>query len=1841
MLQLSFPFINKSHETSNISMYLQRDRCSVAYQVKTARLLGLSPEDPSQINSDAIISSLIKIPLEKEDKPLMYCTMLEQYPKNIDDLDDSAFEVVPYISTFPNEELEDFVATLGNWKSANFVNYATGMLYETGRHYKRDLAKAMKYYEQGAENKELGCLLRLARIYMEKPKANAFKVERSPVEALHYLLLIFRFHGLFDRYQLKTSTLKPVAIFNVYMDCYPEFSEIVHRIARMPFNYFTLDPREEESDEESRSQGMHISEIWDQLLKNEKFSSSNDRLGVILYYHQLLALLAEPELFSDRSIKQLEQLERSTKSKDNPMTYLLKFLVAELYDISFFGVTLASEFDKRLALYSAAEEKGHITACSRLAVMQENLEKFNQQKGIQTDNKSQTSTHYVEKLSAQPTEDYFLLKASSSSINLSDPAEVDALISLQQLVYYLPDTRSLLNYFRLMKMKKDPKIFQVAKRMQRENLPFYQIPLAYCYEKGKGTQPNRAQALELYRDLFEKQMTTRPNDPKHFIFYRLGCLFNKEDGAQEAATIYFRLSIAEISALLKKKPLEVGFLYDMARLVEKGRGVPENSLMAGSLYRWIINLPHKTLSERFMRKYAEKRLSLLTERKKLSLDELNLMILTEGSEKENTNIIQNWLKQIDAQIGHTSIDYAKLVEARSFQTLFDHYVPQTEVKEKQTIEQPVKTYENENMKKSWAKIDLQGIASAIQTRKATNYQKLTEIFAISDQVVKWTRCLKELAKHSSVELVLSYVQDLMKAALADFNIMCFTDDRFEHEEKNAYDQGSVPKTVLRENGQTFGANSIKLPLKMLVKVLVEQPLAFHMSASFLNPYVLPTYGINFNLLGSEPKITLYQEEFLYTLEEYCSAKPALTSIDRTLMVLRIARAIESLAILRLGHYSLNGASFVITKKEGLVKLANPLYLLIENPQNLVIGQNVEEVAYKGDYTYFSPEHISGEEPITTYSDSYAFGLLVYLVFTQERLFTTDDLSNKVEFLHKLKEGSFNDRVLLKHSFPKKVTNLIVSCLNYHPKKRPTISHMITELQAVLAELYEGHANKNIPVVSVETAIVAQYSCAQFVPHVSEKKRKIILPANIYYEGELKNGLPHGDGTLMLASELEYSGSFTEGLFDGEATLTLLKRDEHFKGMFSHGYPTKGIYQSESSEALEIEYEPKSWIPKQKFRAMMTLGGFVKFKKGPKEKAINYAYEEDERNDQVISKFVEVVTNPKPGKKINAYDIMGNHYYCSLDAENVPTASDEIIVRDLTFFNRNVRVFSPSINVLGIANISIPFMELASIGKEHDRLGVVNVFEEAVRYYHFGFKFFGRMSKNKPNQGVFFIKSVNYFSFNSSSKVYKGKSYMRDTDCFYEGEFYQSRAHGNGSEFKGNYKKYEGEYLNGQPHGKGITYDDAGKAEFKGIVKQGKPVYGCLYNENKIYEGLFERRAVNDDEGASESNAAMHTYFRGTVYNFSSTIRELEGGFILEEKKFNGYFKILYTDGSYYEGQMRDGVREGQGSYKMSNGNIFEGLWHDQKLKGRIIWGAPNTAIQISEGEFIREKNGPIVIVKIGRLKFRNGDIFEGEIKEGKLEGFGVYYSKKGGLFEGYFSNNQRSGIGKFTYKKDGVSWTYIGEYAGGRKDGIGKLYKEGQVVFEGEWRKDHAHFGKLYFDGEGSEKIAFYLGEVDGDGEKRYVVPDGVGKIQFKDSIVFEGEFKDGKVVAGTGGTLIREEIMEYRGQVNEDFIPHGLGIATYKKAWTMYQYKGEFYKGVKNGIGSFLYRDDSTFEGEVKDDLRNGVGKLVKGKTVFKGEFKANERSGMGFCVEKRGKEDVIVVRGLYTSGKISKAFL
>ena len=293
-------------------------------------------------------------------------------------------------------------------------------------------------------------------------------------------------------------------------------------------------------------------------------------------------------------------------------------------------------------------------------------------------------------------------------------------------------------------------------------------------------------------------------------------------------------------------------------------------------------------------------------------------------------------------------------------------------------------------------------------------------------------------------------------------------------------------------------------------------------------------------------------------------------------------------------------------------------------------------------------------------------------------------------------------------------------------------------------------------------------------------------------------------------------------------------------------------------------------------------------------------------------------------------------------------------------------------------------------------------------------------------------------------------------------------------FNGFYKLYdeknkkwiEGEYRDGIRNGACKEYEENGKLLFDGYFENGKKLNLVRLPEMNGYWKEFDDNGAlkcvckKDKDGQNEG--VCYFYENGKLKKIS----EWKQG---REVATSGYYKF-YDDskGIWYEGKYRNGIREGKSKEYSRNGNIlFEGYtingnklfpMNDMKPFWKEVDNEDNL-VRICEinddgrydGVSYFYQNGDIYRIskwKDGKetevLKMFNGRTMN-EFKEGKL-----WYSG------GYVRNGDfdfiREGRGE-EYDSDGVTLIYKGSIQNGKRNGHGKEYHKGKVVYDGEWVK--------------------------------------------------------------------------------------------------------------------------------------------------------------------------------------------
>jgi len=201
--------------------------------------------------------------------------------------------------------------------------------------------------------------------------------------------------------------------------------------------------------------------------------------------------------------------------------------------------------------------------------------------------------------------------------------------------------------------------------------------------------------------------------------------------------------------------------------------------------------------------------------------------------------------------------------------------------------------------------------------------------------------------------------------------------------------------------------------------------------------------------------------------------------------------------------------------------------------------------------------------------------------------------------------------------------------------------------------------------------------------------------------------------------------------------------------------------------------------------------------------------------------------------------------------------------------------------------------------------------------------------------------------------------------------------------------------------------------------------------------------------------------------------------------------LISPDGSsFYSGQVNiNKQKHGKGTTIHQNGTKYEGIWEDDRLN-------------------------------FGRYIDTEGNMFEGNFINGKLNGKGIHRTLEKYAYEGDFVENEKNGVGN----EDTQDYSYVGDFVGNKKHGKGKkVFKILGETYIGDFIDNKANGNGLYHF-VGGEK---YEGTFEDDqmhGKGTYTWPDGSeymgdyyknlkhGNGIFKQNgKTYEGPFVDGK----------------------------------------------------------------------------------------------------------------------------------
>ncbi|EPS58162.1 hypothetical protein M569_16654, partial [Genlisea aurea] len=150
---------------------------------------------------------------------------------------------------------------------------------------------------------------------------------------------------------------------------------------------------------------------------------------------------------------------------------------------------------------------------------------------------------------------------------------------------------------------------------------------------------------------------------------------------------------------------------------------------------------------------------------------------------------------------------------------------------------------------------------------------------------------------------------------------------------------------------------------------------------------------------------------------------------------------------------------------------------------------------------------------------------------------------------------------------------------------------------------------------------------------------------------------------------------------------------------------------------------------------------------------------------------------------------------------------------------------------------------------------------------------------------------------------------------------------------------------------------------------------------------------------------------------------------------HGTGKLVWPSGSTYEGEFSNGYIHGSGTFTRSDRLTYTGRWRLNLKHGLGHQRYPNG--DVFDGSWIRgTPEGPA-----GKYRWRNGNVYVGDMRGGKMSGKGTLTWVNGDTYEGSWMNGLMHGFGVYTWADGGGS--YVGTWTKGLKDGKGALYPRG------------------------------------------------------------------------------------------------------------------------------------------------------------------------------------------------------
>ncbi len=207
---------------------------------------------------------------------------------------------------------------------------------------------------------------------------------------------------------------------------------------------------------------------------------------------------------------------------------------------------------------------------------------------------------------------------------------------------------------------------------------------------------------------------------------------------------------------------------------------------------------------------------------------------------------------------------------------------------------------------------------------------------------------------------------------------------------------------------------------------------------------------------------------------------------------------------------------------------------------------------------------------------------------------------------------------------------------------------------------------------------------------------------------------------------------------------------------------------------------------------------------------------------------------------------------------------------------------------------------------------------------------------------------------------------------------------------------------------------------------------------------------------------------------------------------------IYAEGAllgYYTGQFKDGLPNGRGTFTSLEGIQYSGDF----VNGINIGGWEKGSIQWPDGSSYTGEMKHCLPYGTGIKIFADGRQYKGDFVEGKMEGKGYMLLADKRTYVGSFTNDECTGTGTITWPDD-AGIIYQGEVKNGIIEGKGKLKTANGDVYAGEFKNNWADGQGTMVYAEGSKYV----------GQFKEGFMHGYGKMTLSNGTTLEGQWVKG-----------------------------------------------------------------------------------------------------------------------------------